>query len=544
MDLINPYMRHHSFAAAAQSSPPSAAQRHHLAAAAAAGLSNGFADVHAHAMAAADYQQQLADYHSAAAAAAAYASNNNNNNNNSSPLMLLKAAQAGGVGGRLEAKSSAEDSPSTTPPPASSRLHSESSPSPRYEHNSSPGVDSAKSFALSQRSSNGEEHCQNSESSPPPPDYSPENLTSRKYQHPSSGLNPLSLHNNNHSHSNNNHNNIIGGHLHSNSSSNINNNNNNNNSSMEHKIPLSFLGPPLAALHSMTTEMKTAQGVAAGVGVAGSGVGAGSGNGLGYGHSPNAHLISERVTGSSSGSSATTNSQGAANPHGIDTILSKPPPVTSAGLSALTGAGIPRFSIAAAAAGMAQYLSQSQGAPLKTHAGHIVDRTHLYWPGLQGLVANPIAWRERLSNTMSANLSQSHQHHPSNDKDGKKKHTRPTFSGQQIFALEKTFEQTKYLAGPERAKLAYALGMSESQVKVWFQNRRTKWRKRHAAEMATAKRKQDDIGGDNDGDCSETMDSDNESLDMGEAPASQSKRSRSSSGSQQQQQQQQDNYRH
>jgi hypothetical protein len=54
------------------------------------------------------------------------------------------------------------------------------------------------------------------------------------------------------------------------------------------------------------------------------------------------------------------------------------------------------------------------------------------------------------------------------DLDGKKKHTRPTFSGQQIFALEKTFEQTKYLAGPERAKLAYALGMTESQVKVSF----------------------------------------------------------------------------
>ncbi len=50
----------------------------------------------------------------------------------------------------------------------------------------------------------------------------------------------------------------------------------------------------------------------------------------------------------------------------------------------------------------------------------------------------------------------------------KKKHTRPTFSGQQIFALEKTFEQTKYLAGPERAKLAFALGMTESQVKVIF----------------------------------------------------------------------------
>ncbi|XP_053212608.1 homeobox protein Nkx-6.1-like [Panonychus citri] len=75
------------------------------------------------------------------------------------------------------------------------------------------------------------------------------------------------------------------------------------------------------------------------------------------------------------------------------------------------------------------------------------------------------------------------------DKESKKKHTRPTFSGQQIYILEKTFEQTKYLAGPERAKLAYALGMSESQVKVWFQNRRTKWRKKHAADLATAKKR-------------------------------------------------------
>jgi len=52
---------------------------------------------------------------------------------------------------------------------------------------------------------------------------------------------------------------------------------------------------------------------------------------------------------------------------------------------------------------------------------------------------------------------------------GSKKHTRPTFSGHQIFTLEKTFEQTKYLAGPERTRLAYALGMSEGQVKVNYE---------------------------------------------------------------------------
>ncbi|VDM49711.1 unnamed protein product [Toxocara canis] len=47
-----------------------------------------------------------------------------------------------------------------------------------------------------------------------------------------------------------------------------------------------------------------------------------------------------------------------------------------------------------------------------------------------------------------------------------KKQSRPTFTGHQIFMLEKKFEQTKYLAGSDRAQLAQELNMSESQVKV------------------------------------------------------------------------------
>ena len=61
--------------------------------------------------------------------------------------------------------------------------------------------------------------------------------------------------------------------------------------------------------------------------------------------------------------------------------------------------GMPRFSIAAAAAGMAQYLSQNQSVSIKTQSNHITERPHLYWPGLQGLVANPMAWRDRLTNS-------------------------------------------------------------------------------------------------------------------------------------------------
>ena len=57
-----------------------------------------------------------------------------------------------------------------------------------------------------------------------------------------------------------------------------------------------------------------------------------------------------------------------------------------------------------------------------------------------------------------------------NDLEGQRKRTRPTFSGQQICALEKTFEQNKYVAGHERTKLAYALCITESQVKVGLPN--------------------------------------------------------------------------
>lgn len=72
-----------------------------------------------------------------------------------------------------------------------------------------------------------------------------------------------------------------------------------------------------------------------------------------------------------------------------------------------------------------------------------------------------------------------------------RKNTRPTFTGQQIYALEKMFEQTKYLAGPERARLSFSLGMSEGQVKVWFQNRRTKWRKKNSSDSGRGKFKDD-----------------------------------------------------
>lgn len=54
---------------------------------------------------------------------------------------------------------------------------------------------------------------------------------------------------------------------------------------------------------------------------------------------------------------------------------------------------------------------------------------------------------------------------------------RTHFTISQIDDLEKVFVDKKYLSVTERSTLAYELGLQEEQVKNWFQNRRSRWRK-------------------------------------------------------------------
>ena len=55
--------------------------------------------------------------------------------------------------------------------------------------------------------------------------------------------------------------------------------------------------------------------------------------------------------------------------------------------------------------------------------------------------------------------------------------SRTVFTDLQLRILEKTFSEQKYLDTSSRAKLAQTLGLNETQVKTWFQNRRMKWKK-------------------------------------------------------------------
>jgi len=70
----------------------------------------------------------------------------------------------------------------------------------------------------------------------------------------------------------------------------------------------------------------------------------------------------------------------------------------------------------------------------------------------------------------------------------KTRRRRTAFTSTQLQSLEEMFHDKKYLTITERNNLAKSLRLSDTQIKTWFQNRRTKWKKQTAPDFEASLR--------------------------------------------------------
>ncbi|ROL52894.1 Homeobox protein BarH-like 2 [Anabarilius grahami] len=102
--------------------------------------------------------------------------------------------------------------------------------------------------------------------------------------------------------------------------------------------------------------------------------------------------------------------------------------------------------------------------PSKTHVDYVVSMHH------------PLTSELTPSETPVSISSESETEH-STPRLKKPRRSRTIFTELQLLGLEKKFQKQKYLSTPDRLDLAQSLGLTQLQVKTWYQNRRMKWKK-------------------------------------------------------------------